>query len=102
MSKPPALPRVGTGSSPEGSTGGVHSRFGRLNQIIQSKQSRLCIALDILDPIKLLQLTNEIGLEICAIKLHLDILLSNQNPEMIIQGLYDLSMKYGFLIIEDR
>lgn len=58
--------------------------------------------MDILDPTKLLQLTDEIGLEVCAIKLHLDILLSNTNPEMIIQGLCNLSVKHGFLIIEDR
>lgn len=78
------------------------SQLDRLNQIIQSKQSRLCVAMDILDPIKLLQLTDEIGSEVCAIKLHLDILLSNTNPEMIIQGLCNLSVKHGFLIIEDR
>ncbi|VDP40236.1 unnamed protein product [Schistosoma curassoni] len=78
------------------------SQLDRLNQIIQSKQSRLCVAMDILDATKLLQLTDEIGLEVCAIKLHLDILLSNTNPEMIIQGLCNLSVKHGFLIIEDR
>ncbi|KAK4470951.1 hypothetical protein MN116_006457 [Schistosoma mekongi] len=78
------------------------SQLHRLHQIIKSKQSRLCVAIDISDPIELLQITNEIGSEICALKLHLDILQPNTNPDMIIQGLRELSMKHGFLIVEDR
>ncbi|CAH8856264.1 unnamed protein product [Trichobilharzia szidati] len=78
------------------------NQLDRLNQIIKLKQSRLCVAADISNPYELLKLTDKIGSEICAVKLHLDILHSIENPEMIIKGLCDLSNKHGFLIVEDR
>ncbi|CAH8557655.1 unnamed protein product [Heterobilharzia americana] len=78
------------------------SQLDRFNRIIKSKQSRLCVAIDTSDPCELLKLTDQLGPEICAVKLHLDILQAIEHPEMVIKGLCDLSSKHGFLIVEDR
>ncbi|KAF5403294.1 hypothetical protein PHET_03245 [Paragonimus heterotremus] len=73
-----------------------------LEQVISRKSSRLCVAIDTFDPDYLLRVADQVGPKVCAVKLHLDVLRFDPEPERIISGLRRLSAQHGFLIIEDR
>ncbi|KAF7259484.1 hypothetical protein EG68_03149 [Paragonimus skrjabini miyazakii] len=73
-----------------------------LEQVISRKSSRLCVAIDTFDPDYLLRVADQVGPKVCAVKLHLDVLRFDPEPERIINGLRRLAAQHGFLIIEDR
>ncbi|TGZ55537.1 hypothetical protein CRM22_010376 [Opisthorchis felineus] len=73
-----------------------------LEQLVAQKSSRLCVAIDTVDPQQLLKLADQVGPKVCAIKLHLDMLHFDNNVERIITGLRRLAVQHGFLLIEDR
>ncbi|GAA34819.2 uridine monophosphate synthetase [Clonorchis sinensis] len=73
-----------------------------LEQLVAQKSSRLCVAIDTVDPQQLLKLADQVGPKVCAIKLHLDMLHFDNNVERIITGLRRLAVQHGFLLVEDR
>ncbi|CAL8070856.1 unnamed protein product [Calicophoron daubneyi] len=90
----PSIPPLSVEFSPD------HS--ASLAQLVQSKSTRLCVAIDTVDSDRLLTLADQLGPKVCAIKLHLDILRSSDNPARIVQGLKQLRSQHRFLIVEDR
>lgn len=77
-----------------------HALYDRLKKIIKTKKSRLCVALDVTDPDRLLDLADKLGPIVCAIKTHFDILASCDDD--LLETLKMLSVKHNFIIIEDR
>ncbi|VDP90445.1 unnamed protein product [Echinostoma caproni] len=74
-----------------------------LDQLIQSKSTQLCVAIDTTDPMYLLKLADKLGPKVCALKLHLDILqFDTGSPEQFVSQLRGLAVKHGFFIVEDR
>ncbi|THD23905.1 Orotidine 5'-phosphate decarboxylase [Fasciola hepatica] len=74
----------------------------KLDQLIQSKSTQLCVAIDTNDSTYLLKMADKLGPKICALKLHLDILQFDCSPDPFIDQLRGLATKHGFLIVEDR
>src|SRR3989338_9549709 len=72
----------------------------KLLNLMDTKQTNLCLAADATNKAKLLELANTIGPEICIFKTHIDIVEDFDN-DLIIQ-LQRLSEKHNFLIFEDR
>ena len=70
-----------------------------LQNISQKKNSRLIFSADLCDYKKIINILNNIGEYIVACKIHYDII---KNVEAFIPILIDLSIKYNFLIMEDR
>lgn len=68
--------------------------------IMEEKQSNLCYSADLNDKSKLLNIVSKIGLCICVLKLHCDIIENFDNE--FITNLLILSKKLNFVIIEDR
>lgn len=73
-----------------------------LGQLIQSKCTQLCVAIDTNDSAYMLKLADKLGPKICALKLHLDILQFDCSPDPFISQLRSLAKNHGFLIVEDR
>jgi uridine monophosphate synthetase len=72
----------------------------RLYEIISSKQTNLCLSVDVTNSKLLLNMADQVGTEICLLKTHIDI-LSDFNTDFIIQ-LKALAKKHSFLLFEDR
>ncbi len=72
----------------------------KLFEIMESKQTNLCLANDETDPDKMLQHADTIGPEIAVLKTHIDV-VENFTPA-ITKQLTELSTKHNFLIFEDR
>lgn len=72
----------------------------RLNNLIKSKESRLCFSADLDDKEKLIEILNNIGKDIVICKIHYDFYIDND--ETLKKQLIDLSIKHDFLIMEDR
>ena len=70
-----------------------------LQNISQKKKSKLIFSADLSDYNKIIDILNNIGQYIVACKIHYDII---ENVEKFIPILIDLSIKYNFLIMEDR
>ena len=68
--------------------------------IMEKKQSNLCVAVDLVESEKILQLINNIGPYICLLKTHIDI-INNYEANFILK-LKELAKKFEFLIFEDR
>jgi uridine monophosphate synthetase len=73
-----------------------------LKQITKDKNCKLCFSADLEDPIKLLELLNKIGKDIVICKIHYDIINIDKYEGNFISDLIECSIKYNFLIMEDR
>ena len=72
----------------------------KFSKIIQEKQSRLCLSLDVTTTQEFLYLADLLGPYVCMVKTHIDI-LSDFSWETVVQ-LKRLAKKHNFLIFEDR
>ena len=72
----------------------------KLLSLMDSKQTNLCLAADVITKEELLSLANILGPEICLFKTHIDI-VENFDDDLIIH-LQRLAEKHNFLIFEDR
>tara|TARA_B100001175_G_C19478296_1_gene625617 strand:+ start:228 stop:1337 length:1110 start_codon:yes stop_codon:yes gene_type:complete len=70
-----------------------------LQDITIKKKSKLIFSADLTDYNKIIDILNKIGIYIVACKIHYDII---ENVDEFIPILISLSIKYNFLIIEDR
>jgi orotidine 5'-phosphate decarboxylase subfamily 1 len=64
------------------------------------KNTRLILAADVTTRRRLLELAEEVGPEILALKLHIDI-IEDFHPDLTLQ-LQDIAEKHGFFLFEDR
>ncbi len=71
-----------------------------LFELMESKQTNLCLAGDLTDWNKLTELIEAVGSEICLLKTHIDIIADL--PTDFADKLNELKAKYNFLIFEDR
>ncbi len=71
-----------------------------LFELMESKQTNLCLAADLTDWNQLINLINSAGSEICLLKSHIDII--SDLPTDFAKQLNKLKEKYNFLIFEDR
>lgn len=81
----------------------------RLKTISDSKNSRLCFAADIEDPVKLLDIVGKVGPFISVCKIHYDIInvksyedTSTAAKKDFVEDFIKLSIRHNFLIMEDR
>lgn len=72
----------------------------KLLQLMNKKQTNLCVAADVRTKAGLLKIADEIGPEICLFKTHIDIIDDFDND--LVAQLKQLAEKHGFLIFEDR
>lgn len=72
----------------------------KLLQLIEKKQSNLCVAVDVVNGKELLKLADILGPHIVILKTHVDIMV-DFNDEFV-NELLQLSKKHEFLIFEDR
>ena len=72
----------------------------RLNEIKMLKNSKLCFSADIEDTQKLFNILDIIGNHIVICKIHYDII--NDKDMSFKNKIIDMSIKYNFLIMEDR
>lgn len=72
----------------------------KLFQIMQTKQSTLCVAADLLHSTDLLNLAEKVGPSICALKTHIDIM--EDFHLNLIGPLQEIAKKHNFILFEDR
>ena len=72
----------------------------KLLQLMDTKQTNLCIAADVISKNELLKIADELGDEICILKTHIDI-LEDFDMDTVIK-LERLAEKHNFLLFEDR
>lgn len=72
----------------------------KLFNLMEKKQTNLCIAADVVMKDELLKIANDLGPYICVLKTHIDI-ISDFDADLLIQ-LQRLAEKHNFLIFEDR
>lgn len=73
-----------------------------LKQITIQKKSKLCFSADIEDPIRLLNILEQIGDHIVICKIHYDIINLKNYTGNFVNDLIECSIKHNFLIMEDR
>jgi len=71
----------------------------RLNELKRTKKSNLCFSADIEYPTQVINILDKIGEHIVVCKIHYDIMW---NQSEFKQKLIEASIKYNFLIMEDR
>ncbi|MFA6304570.1 MAG: orotidine-5'-phosphate decarboxylase [Patescibacteria group bacterium] len=71
-----------------------------LFELMENKQTNLCLAADLTDWDELIKLIATVGSEICVLKTHIDII--EDLPPNFADKLNDLKEKFNFLIFEDR
>lgn len=65
-----------------------------------TKQTNLCVALDLTKSIEILDVLEQVAPHICILKLHCDIIIDfNDN---LIKNIAKLAEKHNFMIMEDR
>ena len=77
----------------------------KLGQIIEAKQSNLCLSADVKDKTELLKLADALGPELCMLKTHIDIITDFNGAEELMhfcQELTALAEKHQFIVFEDR
>lgn len=72
----------------------------KLFEIMQQKKTTLCVAADLLSSTELLNLAEQVGPNICALKTHIDI-LEDFHPNLI-GPLKEISQRHNFILFEDR
>lgn len=72
----------------------------KLFELMDKKQTNLCVAADLTDWDELVNLIEKIGSAICVLKTHIDIITNL--PDDFINQLNELKKKFDFLIFEDR
>lgn len=72
----------------------------RLLELIDTKQTNLCVALDVIHSDQFLDITEAVGPEICLLKTHIDIM--EDFSDSVITDLLALANKHRFMIFEDR
>lgn len=78
----------------------VNQTAKTLFNLMDNKQTNLCVAADVTSKADLLRLADILGPEICVFKTHIDIIEDFDN-DLVIQ-LQALAAKHNFLIFEDR
>ncbi len=78
----------------------TNSTAQRLFELMEKKQTNLCVAADLTDWDELVNLIEKIGAEICVLKTHIDIITNL--PDDFMNQLNELKKKFDFLIFEDR
>lgn len=78
----------------------THPLASKLLNIMEEKQSNLCLSADVTTSEELIQLADSIGPKICLLKTHVDIL--KDYSAAFSQKLQALAEKHNFLIFEDR
>lgn len=73
----------------------------RLLEIMELKNTGLCVALDISDPERCFRIADIVGPYVCMIKTHYD-MWPLEDVITIFKSLRELADKHGFLIMEDR
>uniref|UniRef100_H2ZRL8 Uridine monophosphate synthetase n=1 Tax=Latimeria chalumnae TaxID=7897 RepID=H2ZRL8_LATCH len=79
---------------------GAHPLAARLFEVMEKKQTNLCLSADVTDSEELLGLADSLGPEICVLKTHVDIL--SDYSAGVTEQLKALADHHGFLIFEDR
>ncbi|KAL1517805.1 hypothetical protein ABEB36_001528 [Hypothenemus hampei] len=72
----------------------------KLFNIMATKQTNLCLAADLTDCTKILNLAEQVGPYICVLKTHIDILEDFHSN--FIQPLKEIAERHNFLLLEDR
>lgn len=67
---------------------------------MSQKKTNLCLAADVLDIRKILQLADEVGPLICIFKIHADIIENYSDKER--DELKNIATRHNFMIMEDR
>ena len=73
----------------------------KLQKISEKKNSKICLAADIQEPEKLIELLDKIGKYIVVCKIHFDTFDFTQQEE-VMHKIIEKSIEYDFLIMEDR
>lgn len=72
----------------------------KLFEIMSSKRTTLCVAADLTNSCDILNLAEEVGPYICALKTHVDII--EDFHANLIKPLKDIAERHNFLLFEDR
>jgi len=72
----------------------------RLAELMDNKQSNLCVSLDVTTSAEFLDIAAKVGPEICLLKTHIDT-LEDFNDDFVLE-LLRLSGEHRFLVFEDR
>lgn len=72
----------------------------KLFEIMSAKQTTLCLAADLTDATKILNLAEQVGPYICALKTHIDIIEDFHSN--FIEPLKDIAKRHNFVLFEDR
>jgi uridine monophosphate synthetase len=80
----------------------VHPKTVILRKIMKEKNSRLCVALDIENPQKFLNMVDMLGPYVCMIKTHIDIMTHFNDFNYFIKTFKSMADKHKFMIFEDR
>lgn len=72
----------------------------KLFRLMATKETNLCVAVDLPKVHLILDLVEQIGPYICVLKTHVDVI--EDFNENFVQALTSLAVKYNFLILEDR
>lgn len=72
----------------------------RLLELMENKQTNLCLSLDVTDKNQFLRILKEVGPEICLLKTHIDTLVDFDDD--FVQEMLALAGEHRFMIFEDR